>query len=149
MSQLNSEYYSKAVDWYFPVEGDVFPSGAAGKNLGLQLNPGESVWSSGYNVLSPITTSGNPAIDTMTFFFIINLGTTFQIASDTINNLNALLNAWRYNSVNPSYPANATLLQNPFPIATPGVFQIKASSTAPITGGHVILNLNCTQHYLH
>lgn len=146
MSQINSEIYSKAVSWEYSVEGDPFPSGLAGLNLGLQLNPGESVWQSGFNIVTPLV-SPTPLVDVVTIFYIIDLGATFEVLKDTVANINARFsNTWYYNNINASYAANAVLMQNPFAIATPGVYQIKISSTNNLTAGKILANLNCVQH---
>ncbi len=146
MSQINSQIYSKACTWDFSVEGDPFPFGAAGMNLGLQINPGESIWQSGFNIITPLA-SPTPLVDVVTIFYIIDLGATFRVLTDTVANINLLLgNTWFYNSANNSYAAGATIMQNPFAIATPGVYQIKISSTNTLTAGKIAANFNCVSH---
>lgn len=147
MSQLNSEAISLSCDWQFKVEGDPFPSGGAGLPMGLAINPGHFITSAFYNIMEPITTTGNPAVDTVRIFFWIDfLGTTLVMA-DTIANLNALfLNTWQTGIKAPNYAlANTTAVQNPNAMAAPGVYQIRISSSAPLTGGRIATVWNVTQ----
>src|SRR5690606_39690914 len=91
MSQLNSERLSLACDWQFRVEGDPSPAGVTGIPMGLSLNPGHFIESAFYNIMEPITTTGNPAVDTVRIFFWLDFfGVTLCLA-DTIANINALL----------------------------------------------------------
>ena len=145
MSQLNSQRVSFSCDWNFNVEGDPFPFGGFGLDMGLTINPGYMIEAAFVNVMQPITTTGNPAVDTVRIFFWIDFfGVTLCLA-DTINNINArLLNTW-YSGVQNNLAAtpNTNVVQNPFAIATPGVYQIFISSTAPLTGGRIATNWAC------
>lgn len=147
MSQLNSERLSLACDWQYRVEGDPFPSGANGLPMGLSLNPGHFIESAFVNIMEPITTTGNPAVDTIRIFFWLDFfGVTLALA-DTIANINArLLNTWYTGVQTPVYTlANNVAVQNPNAIATPGIYQIFISSTAPLTAGRIATVWNTCQ----
>lgn len=147
MSQLNSQIISLACDWQFKVEGDPFPKGAAGLDMGLTINPGYFVTQAFYNIMEPITTTGNPAVDTIRIFFWLDFFGVTLVLSDTIANINAkFLNTW-YAGVHNDQSAipNFNSVQNPQPIATPGVYQIFIASTAPLTGGRIATQWTCVQ----
>ena len=147
--QVQSTISSKACMWDFAVDGD--PSLAAqptGLNLGLQIPTGTLISSSYYNKLAPLTTSGNPAVDTLTIYFI-GPSIFTNVFSDTIDNLNLLfLNDWYFTSRGP-YVADQPINQNFAPITTLGDYAIKCSSTAPMTGGRILVNFNCVQLFIH
>ena len=147
MSQLNSERISLACDWNFKVEGDPFPSGAAGLDMGLTINPGIFIESAFVNIMEPITTTGNPVVDTIRIFFYIDfLGTTL-VLFDTIANINArFMNTWYTGTKAPFYAlADQNIQQNINAIATPGVYQIFISSSASLTAGRIATCWNCCQ----
>lgn len=147
MSQLNSERLSLACDWQYRVEGDPFPNGAFGLPMGLSLNPGHFIESAFYNILEPITTTGNPAVDTIRIFFWLDFFGTTLVLADTIANINALfLNTWYTGLQAADYALpNTVAVQNPVAIATPGIYQIFISSTAPLTGGRIATVWNTCQ----
>jgi len=149
MSQVNSEVFSSACDWNFKIEGDPSVNGVAGIDLGLTINPG-ILCTEGYaNVLDPLVTTGNPAVDTLTIFFIVDIFPFTVILTDTINNINArFVNDWYAGARGPNTP-NQPVMQNFSPIATPGVYQIRCASTAPMTAGRILINLLCTQLNIH
>lgn len=147
MSQLNSQKISLACDWQYKVEGDPFPKGGAGLDMGLTINPGYFVTGAFYNIMEPITTTGNPAIDTIRIFFWIDFFGVTLCLSDTIANINAkLLGVW-YAGVHNDLASipNSNFVQNPQAIATPGIYQIFIASTAPLTGGRIATVWDCVQ----
>lgn len=146
MSQLNSQRKSFACDWNYKIEGDPFPKGGFGLDMGLTINTGYMIESAYYSILEPITTTGNPAVDSIRIFFWIDFFGVTLVLSDTIANINArLMNTW-YAGVHANNIAipDTVQMQNPIGIAVPGIYQIFISSTAPLTGGRIATNWCCT-----
>lgn len=146
--QLQSERFSNACDWNFKVEGDPFVKPLQIVDMGLTLLPGTMIESAAFNILQPLVTSGNPAVDTFIIFAITPLGPV--LLNDTINNINALLlNTWYTSDYAPYIATRAFMEQNLAPIAQPGIYQIQAYSSAPMTAGRIMCNLNCVQLYVN
>lgn len=147
MSQLNSEKVVLSCDWNYRIEGDPFPKGAAGLDMGLTINPGYFAEAAYYNIMEPITTTGNPAVDTIRIFFYIDFFGVTLVLADTIANINArFLNTWYTGVHAPDYAiSNNNFVQNPQQIATPGIYQIFIASTAPLTGGRIATSWSCIQ----
>ena len=139
MAQLNSQRDSLSCEWNFTVDGDPSVKGVGGLDMGLTINPGYFVENAYYNILTPLVTTGNPAVDTVRIFFWLDfLGVTLVLA-DTIDNINLkLLNTW-YSGTKAALNAtpDTVVVQNPFAIATPGIYQIFIASTAPLTAGRI------------
>lgn len=149
MSQVQSTSFSAACDWNFAVDGD--PGVAAqptGLDLGLTINPGILIEASYYNILAPLVTTGNPAVDTLTIYFI-GPSIFTNVFSDTIDNINLkFLNDWYFTSRGP-YVADQPINQNFAPINFPGNYQIKCSSSAPMTAGRILVNFSCVGLNIH
>lgn len=139
--QVNSAVLTKSFTWDFGIEGN---PGAGGVSLGVSLQPGEIVVAAYYKIITPITTSGNPATDTMTFTIIPFNIAGYRLLTDTINALNTSTQNW----IQCPYPAGVTCWQNGQPIGSVGIFNATAYSTAAITAGKVVIGMHIMQHQI-